>query len=161
MQSLKKWRHYSIPKEFLLYFENHALQFVNSQPKLNQRHIKWVEFLHNFTFVIKHTSGQSNKVVDALSRINVALQEVKVSTLGFSNMNDMYKEDLYFEDIYVAHENPVTHNISQWLNYMLQEGLLFKDSKLCIPRCSMREILIQENRSGGLSTHFETILFLQ
>ena len=37
---------------------------------------------------------------------------------------------------------------------MIQEGFLFKDSKLCIPRCSMRENLIQENHSGGLLGHF-------
>jgi hypothetical protein len=28
-QELKKWRHYLIPKEFVLYNDNHALQFVN------------------------------------------------------------------------------------------------------------------------------------
>ena len=56
-----------MPKKFVLYFDNHALQFINSQPKLNQKHPKWVEILHNFTFAIKHTSGKSNKVVDALS----------------------------------------------------------------------------------------------
>jgi hypothetical protein len=28
IQELKKWRHYLIPKEFLLYSDNHALQFV-------------------------------------------------------------------------------------------------------------------------------------
>ena len=38
VQALKKWRHYLMPKEFLLYSDNHALQFINSQPKLNQRH---------------------------------------------------------------------------------------------------------------------------
>ena len=37
---------------------------------------------------------------------------------------------------------------------MLQEGLLFKDSKLCIPRYLMRGNLIQEKHSGGLSGHF-------
>ena len=45
VQNLKKWRHYLIPKEFVLYSDNPALQFINSQPKLNQRHVKWVEFL--------------------------------------------------------------------------------------------------------------------
>ena len=29
--------------------------------------MKWVEYLQNFTFVIKHKSGVNNKVVDALS----------------------------------------------------------------------------------------------
>ena len=37
---------------------------------------------------------------------------------------------------------------------MLQEGLLFKYSKLCIPKSSMAKNLIQEKHSGGLSGHF-------
>jgi hypothetical protein len=28
IQALKKWRHYLVPKEFVLYSDNHALQFV-------------------------------------------------------------------------------------------------------------------------------------
>jgi hypothetical protein len=28
VQALKKWRHYLIPKEFVLYSDNHALQFM-------------------------------------------------------------------------------------------------------------------------------------
>jgi hypothetical protein len=68
IQALKKWRHYLIPKEFVLYSDNHALQFVPQQDKLNQKHAKWVEYMQNFTFVIKHISGTANKVVDALSR---------------------------------------------------------------------------------------------
>ena len=37
---------------------------------------------------------------------------------------------------------------------MLQDGLLFKNSKLCIPSCSMRENLIQEKHNGGMVGHF-------
>jgi hypothetical protein len=91
VHALKKWRHYLIPKEFVLYTHYHALQFISSQPKLNQRHVKWVEFLHNFTFVIKHTSGKENKVVDALSRIDLILQEFQVKTLGFDGLKEMYQ----------------------------------------------------------------------
>ena len=139
-----------MPKEFLLYSDNHALQFIKNQPKLNQRHAKWVDILQNLTFVIKHTSGKSNKVVDALSRVSLVMQEIKISTLGFENLIAIYKEDVDFKDIHASYENLVTHNRSQWLDYMLQEGFLFKNSKLCIPRCSMRENLIQEKHSGGL-----------
>jgi hypothetical protein len=45
IQALKKWRHYLVPKEFFLYSDNHALQFVTQQEKLNQKHAKWVEFM--------------------------------------------------------------------------------------------------------------------
>jgi hypothetical protein len=68
IQALKKWRHYLFPREFVLYSDNHALQFVTRQEKLNQKHAKWVEFMQNFTFVIKNIFGTANKVVDALSR---------------------------------------------------------------------------------------------
>ena len=37
---------------------------------------------------------------------------------------------------------------------MLQDGLLFKRNQLCIPKCSMRDNLIQEKDSGGLAGHF-------
>ena len=40
------------------------------------------------------------------------------------------------------------------MEYMLQDGLLFKNSKLCIPKCSMRENLIQEKHNGGIAGHF-------
>jgi hypothetical protein len=63
IQALKKWRHYLIPKEFVLYSDNHALQYVTQQEKLNQRHVKWVEYMQNFTFVIKHVSGTTTKLL--------------------------------------------------------------------------------------------------
>jgi hypothetical protein len=37
---------------------------------------------------------------------------------------------------------------------MIQEWLLFKGSKLCIPRCSMREKILKETYSGVLARHF-------
>ena len=41
-----------------------------------------------------------------------------------------------------------------WMEYTLQDGLLFNNSKLCVPRCSMRDNLIQEKHNGGMSGHF-------
>jgi hypothetical protein len=150
IQALKKWRHYLIPKEFVLYNDNHALQFVTQQEKLNQRHVKWVEYMQNFTFVIKHISDTTNKVVDALSRKWFLLQEFRVKTLGFDDLRDIYINDPYFKEVYEAVENPILRDRSQWAEYMIQEGLLFKGNQLCIPKCSMRENLIKEKHSGGL-----------
>jgi len=47
-------------REFVLISDNHAPQFIMQQPKLNQKHVKWVEYLQGFTFVLKHISGQSD-----------------------------------------------------------------------------------------------------
>jgi hypothetical protein len=75
IHALNNWRHYLIPKEFVLYSDNHALQFLSQWEKLNQKHAKWVEYMQNFTFVIKHISGTANKVANALSRKCLLLQE--------------------------------------------------------------------------------------
>ena len=101
-----------VPKEFVLYNDNHVLQFMTQQDKLNQKHEKWVEYMHNFTFVIKHISGTANKVVDALSRKCLLMQEFRVKTLGFDNLKDMYRDDLYFKEAYEASENPILRDRS-------------------------------------------------
>jgi hypothetical protein len=154
IQALKKWRHYLIPKEFVLYSDNHALQFVSQQEKLNQKHAKWVEYMHNFTFVIKHISGTANKVADALSMKCLLLQEFRVKTLGFENLRDMYAGDADFGEAYEATENPILRDWIPWIDYMIQEGFFFRGNKLCIPNCSMRENLLKEKQSGGLAGHF-------
>uniref|UniRef100_A0A6N2MUI5 Integrase catalytic domain-containing protein n=1 Tax=Salix viminalis TaxID=40686 RepID=A0A6N2MUI5_SALVM len=41
-----------------------------------------------------------------------------------------------------------------YLNFMLHEGYLFKNNCLCIPECSLREIIVQEAHGGGLGGHF-------
>jgi hypothetical protein len=110
---------------------------------LNQKHEKWVEYMQNFTFVIKHISGTANKVVDALSRKCLLMQEFRVKTLGFDNLKEMYKDDLDFKGAYEVFENPILRDRSQWTEYLIQDGLLFRGNRLCIPKCSMRENLLK------------------
>jgi hypothetical protein len=49
-----------------------------------------------------------------------------VKTLGFDNLKDMYRDDSDFKDTYEACENPVLRDRSQWIEYLIQDGLLFK-----------------------------------
>jgi hypothetical protein len=75
--------------------------------------------MQNFTFVIKHISGTTNKVVDSLSRKCLLLQEFKVKTLGFDDLRDMYRDDPYFKEVYEATENPILRDRSQCEEYMI------------------------------------------
>jgi hypothetical protein len=77
-----------------------------------------------------------------------------VKTLGFEHLKDMYCDDIDFKEAYEACSNPVLRDISQWIEYMIQEGLLFKGNQLCIPKFSMRDNLLKEKHSGGLAGHF-------
>ena len=108
-----------MPKEFFLYIDNHALQFITRWGKLNQRHLKWIEYMKNFTFGLKHISGQTNNVPYALSRRCLILQECQVIVLGFDHLKAIYREDPYFRKIYEACENPMSRDRSPWIEYML------------------------------------------
>ena len=94
IQALKKWRHYLIPKEFVLYSDNQDLQFSTRQEKLNKKHAKWVEFMQNFSFVIKNIVGTANKVADSLSRRSLIVHDFQVNNLGLEHLKEMYKEDV-------------------------------------------------------------------
>ena len=154
IQAMKHWRHYLMPGEFVLYSSNHTLQYIMQQPKLNLVHVKWIEFLQSFTFVSKHISGQSNKVADALSRRLLIMQENQIQVLGFEQLRDLYEADIDFQEVYRACKNLVEVEREPWMEYALQYGLLFINSKVCIPKCSMRDNLIQEKHNGGMAGHF-------
>eukprot|EP00253_Pinus_taeda_P024060 PITA_24060 len=138
----------------LLDFEN-LFQYVMQQCKLNHKHAKWVEYLRSFTFVLKHISGQANKVADALSRRTLLLQESTVQVLDFEHLKYLYQIDTDFKESYEACQNPLVRDNSPWLDYNLQEKLLFRGGKLCIPHCLMSENIIREKHSGGLAAHFD------
>jgi hypothetical protein len=131
-----------------LYSDNQALQFITRQDKFNQIHDKWVEFMHNFNFFIKHISGSANKVLDALSRRCLIMHEFKVETLGFEYFKEIYRDDTDFKEAYKACENPFLRDISQWMEYLIQDGLLFKWIQLCILKCTMRYNTLKENTVG-------------
>jgi hypothetical protein len=119
IQSLKNWRHYLIPKEFVLHSDNQALQFISRQEKLNQRHTKWVEFMKNFTFSIKHIFGSDKKFVDALSRRSLIVHEFQVKTLGFEHLKEIYQKYIDFKEAYEACENPLLGDKIPWTKYLI------------------------------------------
>lgn len=76
------------------------MSFLNAQDKLSHRHMKWVESLQAYTFTIKHKKGQANKVVDALSRRALLVQEIQLQSMWVEALKDMCHEDLDFKEVY-------------------------------------------------------------
>ena len=70
------------------------------------------------------------------------MQENQIQGLGFEHLRDLYEADIDFQEAYRACKNPVEVKREPWMEYTLQEGLLFKNGKLCIPKSSMSENLI-------------------
>jgi hypothetical protein len=78
VQTLKKWRHYLMGRRFELRTYHNSLKYLFDQPTLNIRKSRWLEFLCEYDFDIKHIKGKENKVIDAL---NMRVHELHVITI--------------------------------------------------------------------------------
>jgi hypothetical protein len=85
IHTLRKWRHCLMGRRFELRTYHNGLKYSFDQPTLNARQSRWLEFLCEYDFDIKHIKGKERKVADALSR--------KVHDLHASAIS-MYKIDI-------------------------------------------------------------------
>ena len=63
----------------MLLMDNSGVKLIFSQPDLNARQARWLTFLSEFNFEVRHIKGKENKVADALSRRNNGLFEINIS----------------------------------------------------------------------------------
>jgi hypothetical protein len=85
VHALKKWRHYLMGRRFKLRTNHNGLNYLFDQPTLNAKQIRWLEFVCEYDFDIKHIKRKENKVVDALSR---RVHELRAMTIS------MYQTDI-------------------------------------------------------------------
>jgi hypothetical protein len=109
VHALKMWRHYLMGKKFELRTDHCGLKHLFGQPTLNARQTRWLEFLSEYDFEIKHIKGKENQVVDALSR---RAHEVHIAAIS------MYKTDL--KDQIIATTNSDQHYLK--IKEILQQG---------------------------------------
>ena len=67
VHALKMWRHYLLGKKFLLLIDNTCVKNLFTQLGLNAGQVRWMAFLSEFNFEVKHIKGKENKVADALN----------------------------------------------------------------------------------------------
>jgi hypothetical protein len=61
------------------------------------------------------------------------------------SIKEFYATDVDFKDAYEGRT---------WNKYVLQDGLLYRANKLCVPASSVRLLLLHEAHGGGLMGHF-------
>ncbi|KAK8951621.1 hypothetical protein KSP39_PZI004098 [Platanthera zijinensis] len=151
VQSLRYWRHYLLLREFVLYSDHQALRYLDSQRKLNHRHAKWVEYLQDFHYVLKHRAGVENKPADALSRRVSLLHTLRAQVDGFERMIMDYPTCPDFAALYTALSRDPPDPIE---GFRIIDGFLFRGSRLCVPKTSYRDHLVWELHVGGAAGHF-------
>jgi hypothetical protein len=125
------------------------LKYTRGQAKLNKRHAKWVEFIETFSCIIKHKKRKENIIADALSRRYTMLSQLDHKKFGLESIKKVYPTDVDFKD---AYEN--CREGGTWNKYMLQDGLLYRANKLCVPASFVHLLFLQEAHGGGLMGYF-------
>jgi hypothetical protein len=116
---------------------------------MNKRHAKWVEFIEIFPYIIKHKKGKKNVITDALSRRYTMLSQHDHKIFGLDSIKELYATNVDFKD---AYEN--CREERTWNKYVLQDGLLYRANKLCVPASYVRLLFLQEAHGSGLMGHF-------
>ncbi|GJY17851.1 putative CCCH-type zinc finger family protein [Tanacetum coccineum] len=153
VRALRHWQHYLMHNEFILNSDHEALKYINNQHKLSPRHAKWVSFLQNFNFTLKHKAGIHNKVTNALSRrasyLSVMRVEFKMVFL-FKGMQ-LCIPDCFLREKVVAEQHALGH-FGRNKSIALVEGKYFwpklkRDVTRHVERCEVCQ------RSKGVSTN--------
>ena len=101
--ALKRWRHYLLRKKFKLVTDHKSLKWIFTQPDLNMRQRRWLEFLQEFELEIKFKPGKQNAAADALSRrvitlaitiLQTSLMDDILNHLGADELFGSYLQDL-------------------------------------------------------------------
>ena len=96
MHTLKMWRHYLMGRIFKLRTYHCGMKYLFEQPTLNARQGRWLEFLCEFDFEIKHIKRDEIKVVDALNiKMHVAIIRIFQSQLRQQFFNSLTGDEQY------------------------------------------------------------------
>ncbi|RDX79658.1 hypothetical protein CR513_39897, partial [Mucuna pruriens] len=123
--------HYLLSNEFIVHSDHESL-----------KHVKWVKFLEQFSYVIIHKQEKANIVAEALSRRQALLAMLETKLLGFVRLKDLYVTNVDFSETY-DHCTVSANRDFFWMR-----------KHLYVPKSFIRELLVKEAHEGGLMGHF-------
>ena len=144
IHALKMWRHHLISKRFLLMFDNISLKYLFDQQNLNARQARWLAFLSEYDFKIKHIKGKENKVADALSRNVVTSFVASISSYKI-DLEDKLEEGIKLDLENQSLKEKVNQNVSKniIIDYRFNEkGLMLYKNKIYVPNIPEVKLLI-------------------
>ena len=148
---LLAWRVYLLGPKFVVWTDNIANSFFNTQKKLFPKQARWQELLQKYDFVWEHTPSTHNQVADALSHKQV-LEYVAAFTSIESNFVERIKESSKLDATYKKLVQDVTAGLVR--RYWLEDGLLYvKGGKLYVLNGKIRRELLKETHDSQWAGH--------
>lgn len=167
VDTLRTWRCYLHGRKFVIHTDHHPLKYLSTQEFLSPRQVRWLERIASFDFNIVPIKGKSNQVADGLSRQTSnstgsseysqnLLKKVLSKTTFIAAVSTLtpgseltkklvseYKTDPSFKKILRQPTEP----------FEIRKGLLFRGSRLCIPKGEIRNQLLHDYHSTPGTGH--------
>ena len=148
--ALKRWRHYLLGRLFQLVTDHKSLKWIFTQPDLNMRQRRWVEFLQEFEFEIKFRPGKENAAADALSRRIISMAITILQSNLPEEIQQGIKEDEFFGPFLIRlQEGEVSKQLE---GYSVEDGQLLYLKRLCVP-AKVKFKILKEAHEGPLASH--------
>jgi len=77
------------------------------------------------------------------------LSTLEIKLFGIEFLNEMYQHDCEFAEIFISCTNVSTNR------YCRHNDYLFQEKRLCVPKCSIKDLLVRKAYEEGLMGHFE------
>lgn len=118
--------------------------------------MKWAYYLQQFHLVIKYRKGNTNSIVDCLSHppIVCTFAVISLSHVGFQVWASQYATDFDFGEKFVKLTHPSSSNLEPYLDFHLEDGLLYRLDKLCVPK-DHHPMLLKEAHPTLYGEHFD------
>jgi len=110
-----------------------------------------VEFLQDYTFILKRKARVENKIANALSRCVIILVVMNAEVIGFERLREGHESCPDFEKIYVTLRDD---SVREMDDFLLQDGYLFRFRKVCFSHMFFKDLLSWEIHAGGLTGYF-------
>jgi hypothetical protein len=124
---------------------------------LNTSQTRWLEFLSEYDFDIKHIKGKENKVVDALSR-RVHIMHATAFNMHQSDLKRRILDGLVTDQHYLqVKENLQQGDVQQKIKeYEIKEdGLLMHKNRIYVPSSGeLRNLVLKEMHDVPYVGHF-------
>ncbi|CAI7747665.1 unnamed protein product [Closterium sp. NIES-54] len=147
VHAFRVWRCYLTGADVTIRTDHKSLQYLRSQPTLDPRQIRWLDYLEsNFNYTVTYKKG-ANNIADALTRPSMQIAAVLVARTNpvlTGLFTHGYTIDMFFKTLHQRATTP--HG-----KYYLKAGT----NRIWVPAYQpLRELLTQEVHDSNLSGHF-------
>jgi hypothetical protein len=156
VHALRKWRHYLMENRSELRTDQNGLKYLFDHPNLNARQSRWLEFLSEYDFDIKHIEGKENKVVDAL---NKRVHELHATTISMyqSDLKDkiskVAKLDLHYKELVAKLQQGILQQKIEEYKLDNDEILIYK-GRIYVPNSQeLKKLILREMHNVPYAGH--------